>query len=145
MMAAAAVLLLVRTGAQTTEPSFVSSEPSVRFKGKQQIAVIRDRQGEQSRLTTEVRVRSGDQIRAEISVDETRPVEVGFLGKDGTWILLLAPALVEAGTYFSERAALFDETPTEGWVIAGHPEEVSRAKTTRSFDEVSVLPVIAEP
>jgi len=145
MMAAAAAPRLVRTSSENTGPSSVSSEPSVRFKGKQQIAVIRDRRGEQSRITTEVRVRPGDQIRAEISVDETRPIEVGFLGKDGTWILLLAPALVEAGTYFSERAARFDESPTEGWVIAGHPEEVSRAKTTRAFDEVSVLPVIAEP
>ena len=145
LAAAAALVLVTRSGLPVTGEDAVSSEPSIRFKGKVQLAVIRDRRGEQTRTATEVRVRPGDRLRAEISVDDSRPIEIGFLGKDGTWILLLAPALVEAGTYFSDRAAEFDETPTEGWIIAGRPEAVSRARAEVSFGDVSAIPVVAEP
>ncbi len=146
VFAAAAVLLLIaRPGSELARADAAVTEPSIRFKGKMQLAIIRDRRGEQTRSATEVRVRPGDRLRAEISVDDSRPVEVGFLGKDGTWVLLLAPALVEAGTYFSERAAEFDETPTEGWIIGGRPEAVLRARSQRSFDEVSTISVVAEP
>ena len=145
LAAAAALVLVTRSALQTTGEDAATSEPSIRFKGKLQLAVIRDRRGEQTRTATEVRVRPGDRLRAEISVDDSRPVEVGFLGRDGTWVLLLAPALVEAGTYFSERAAEFDEAPTEGWIIAGRPEAVSRARSEISFDDVSAIPVVAEP
>jgi hypothetical protein len=146
LAAAAAFALVARNGIQLPGADAATSEqPALRFKGKLQLAVIRDRSGDQTRSATEVRVRPGDRLRAEISVDDSRPVEVGFLGKDGTWVLLLAPALVEAGTYFSDRAAQFDETPTEGWVLAGRPEDVSRAKSERSFENVSAIPVVAEP
>ncbi len=146
VLAAAAVLVLVaRSGSHVATADAAVGEPSIRFKGKMQLAIIRDRRGEQTRTATDVHVRPGDRLRAEISVDDARPVEVGFLGKDGTWVLLLAPALVEAGTYFSERAAAFDETPTEGWIIAGRPEAVNRARTELSFADVSVISVVAEP
>ena len=146
VLAAAAVLLFVaRTAPELAMADAAVSEPSIRFKGKLQLAIIRDRRGDQTRTATEVRVRPGDRVRAEISVDDSRPVEVGFLGDDGTWVSLLTPTLVEAGTYFSDRAAEFDETPTEGWIIAGRPEAVSRARLSRSFTDVSVIPVLAEP
>jgi anti-sigma factor RsiW len=144
LLAAAAVLFLVRTG---TPPLSPASEvgPAVRFKGKIQLAVVRDRSGDQSRVATEVHVRPNDRLRVEVSVDDAAPLQVGFLGKDGTWIHLLTPAIVEAGTHLSERAAQFDETPTEGWILAGHPDDVNRAKLTRTFDDVSVIPILREP
>jgi hypothetical protein len=145
LAAAAALVLLARDGIVVAAPDAAVTEPAVHFKGKLQLAVIRDRSGDQTRSATEIRVRPGDRLRAEISVDDSRPVEIGFLGKDGTWIVLFAPALVQAGTYFSDRAAQFDETPTEGWILAGRPEDVSRAKAARSFEEVSAIPVVAEP
>jgi hypothetical protein len=146
LAAAAAFALVARNGIQLPGADAAASEqPAIRFKGKLQLAVIRDRSGDQTRSATEVRVRPGDRLRAEISVDDSRPVEVGFLGRDGTWVLLLAPALVEAGTYFSDRAAEFDETPTEGWIVAGRPDDVNRTKSERSFENVSAIPVLAEP
>lgn len=145
LAAAAALVLVTRGSLQIAGADAAVTEPAIRFKGKLQLAVIRDRRGEQIRSATEVRVRPGDRLRAEISVDDSRPVEVGFLGKDGTWVLLLAPALVEAGTYFSERAAQFDETPTEGWIVAGRPEAVAKARAERTLEDVSTVPVIVEP
>jgi len=146
VLAAAAVLVLVaRSGPHLSTADAAVGEPSIRFKGKMQLAIIRDRRGEQARTATEVRVRPGDRLRAEVSVDDSRPVEIGFLGRDGTWVLLLAPSVLEAGTYFSDRAAEFDEAPTEGWIIAGRPEAVDRARHERSFADVSVIPVVAEP
>jgi hypothetical protein len=144
LLAAAALLFLVRMPTTPLVPAV--TEPAVRFKGKMQVAVVRDRNGDQSRIATEVRVRPGDRLRVEVSIDEARSIEVGFLGKDGTWVLLLAPAFIEAGTHFSERAARFDDMPTEGWIIAGIPDDVSRARSRREgFEDVSVIPVIAEP
>ncbi|AKU98737.1 hypothetical protein AKJ09_05401 [Labilithrix luteola] len=146
LVAAAGLALVAQNGIPLTGGDGAGSgQSAIRFKGKLQLAVIRDRSGDQTRSATEVRVRPGDRLRAEISVDYSRPVEVGFLGKDGTWVLLLAPALVEAGTYFSDRAAQFDEAPTEGWILAGRPEDVKRAKSERSFENVRAIPVVAEP
>jgi hypothetical protein len=143
VLAAAAVLLVVRGRENPLVP--VANEPAVRFKGGMQIAVVRDRSGDQSRILGEVHVRPGDRLRVEVAIDDAQPIEVGFLGKDGTWVPLLAPALIEAGTHFSERAARFDDTPTEGWILAGHPDAVNRAKTTRVFDDVRIMVVVVEP
>ena len=149
LLAAAALLLIVRGrpgDPGVADPILVAPGPSIRFKGKKlQLAVVRDRQGDQSRVATEITVRPDDRLRVEVGVDDARPIEVGFLGKDGTWVLLLAPAVLEAGTHLSERSARFDDTPTEGWIVAGDPDDVARAKTTRAFDDVSVIPVVVEP
>lgn len=144
LLAAAAIFLVVR-GRDATPGGSMPTEPAVRFKGSMHIAVVRDRGGDQRRLLGEVRIQPGDRLRVEVSLDESRPVEVGFLGKDGTWLPLLAPALMEAGTHFSERAARFDDTPTEGWILAGYPEDVKHAKASHSFDDVSVVAIVTEP
>ena len=146
ILAAAAALVLVRGEIGHGPDDFVvgSGRPSTRFKGGLQIAVVRDRNGEQSRSTSDVGVRPSDRLRVEIGLDDARPLEVGFLAKDGTWVELVAPALVEAGTHFSERAARFDDTPSEGWILAGEPDEVNRARTSHSFDRVHVITVVAD-
>jgi len=74
MMAAAAALLLVRTSSENTGPSSVSSEPSVRFKGKQQIAVIRDRRRDPPRPPNAARVGPGGQFPGEVSASGARPL-----------------------------------------------------------------------
>jgi hypothetical protein len=146
LAAAAAVFFLVRSP-ETRAPTTVApstSAPATRFKGTIQLAVVRDRSGAQERLTSEVPVKPGDRIRVEVGVDDERPIVAGVLGKDGTWVVVLAPALLEAGTHLSERSARFDETPTEGWVLAGQPEEVERARMTRVFDSVTAIPIVIE-
>lgn len=146
VLAVAAVVLFFRgsrTAPLTRAPSI--EVEATRFKGDFQLAAIRERAGDQARLTNEVAVRSGDRIRVEVGVDGARPLEVGFLGKDGTWVLLLAPTILEAGTAFSEHSARFDDKPTEGWIIAGHPDAIDRARSTRDFGGVRVMSVRAEP
>lgn len=61
----------------------------------------------------------------------------GLLGKDGSWLVLLTPALLEAGTHFSERSARFDDAPTEGWILAGEPQTVEGARATHDFSQVA--------
>lgn len=144
LLAAAATLLVLR-GSHDPNVVALNEEMPTRFKGNIQLAAIRDRAGGQARLTTEVRVKPGDRVRVEVGVDDARPLEIGFLGKDGTWVLLMAPTNLEAGTSFSERSARFDDTPTEGWIIAGHPNEIERAKSTRKLDSVRSMAVRVEP
>jgi hypothetical protein len=145
LLAAALVFHVVRRPSSRDDPSPApTTESANRFKGDIQLAVVLDRGGDQRRLTTEVAVRPGDRVRVEIGVDSARPLVVGMLGKDGTWVVLLAPATLEAGTHFSERAAKFDDTPTEGWIVAGHPDDVERARMTKSFDKVRAIPVVVE-
>jgi predicted anti-sigma-YlaC factor YlaD len=144
LLAAAAVLVLYfRKPVETPTTPPVASE--TRFKGGVQLAVVRERDDRQVRLTNEVRIKAGDRLRVEIGVDGSRPVSAGILGKDGSWLVLLAPAMLEAGTHFSERAAKVDARPTEGWVIAGDPEAVERARMSRAWDGVTVIPIAVDP
>lgn len=145
-LAIAAVLFLILrpAGTRTIDPIGSSGDPATRFKGGIQVAIVLDREGDQRRLVNEVKVRPGDRIRAEVAVDSAQPLLAGMLGNDGTWVVLLAPTTLEAGTHFSERAARFDEAPTEGFVLVGHPDAVERARKTRRFDEVRAIPVVRD-
>jgi predicted anti-sigma-YlaC factor YlaD len=140
---AAAIAFLVR-GQGGISPSVLPDEPALRFKGKVGVAVVRDRAGDQERLTLEVPVRPGDRIRVEVGVADTRPIVAGVLGKDGSWLALVVPTLLEAGTYLSPKSARFDDAPTEGWIVAGAPDAVERAKVTRVFDDVTAIPIVVE-
>ena len=147
LLAAAAVLLVVRGREMTDEKPYAGAldDPQdTRFKGYVQLAIIRDRNGEQARVSQRVTVLPGDRLRVEVGVDGEQPIVVGMLGNDGTWIVLLAPALLEAGAYLSERAVRFDDAPTEGVILAGHPDAVERARMSRNFDGVTVVPVARE-
>lgn len=145
MLAAAAAFFVVRPVPSPVEPLPMESTARTRFKGDLQLTIVRDREGYQQRLSSEVRVKPRDRIRVEIGVSDERLIVVGMFGKDGTWVPLLLPAVLEAGTHISERAAQFDDSPTEGWILAGHPDAVERAKTTRMFDEIVAIPVVREP
>lgn len=143
LAAAAALLLLLRPPAPgPADP--VPPVPTIRFKGDLQVGIVRDRAGEQVRLTSEVPIRAGDRLRVEVAVDDARPIVAGVLGKDGSWLVLLAPSLLEAGTHYSEQAARIDEAPSEGWILAGEPDAVERARTTRLFEGVTAIPVVVE-
>jgi hypothetical protein len=146
---AAAVLLFlharvhdVRDG---TAPR-LTTLPETRFKGGMQLAAVIEHAGRQERVTREVRARPGDRLRIEVSIDQgQRAIVAGVLEKNGTWTPLLSATLLDAGTHFSEQAARFDEEPTDGWVLAGAPEDVERARRTREFLGVAVLPILASP
>ena len=115
-----------------------------RFKGGIGLAVVRERSGAQERVAGAVRVRPGDRLRIEVSLDQEQPIVAGILDADGTWAPLLVPTTLEAGTHFSDQAARFDASFTEGWVIAGPPDDVARARTTRDLHGVTVVPVQRE-
>jgi hypothetical protein len=122
------------------------SLPETRFKGGVQLAAVIEHGGQQERVTREVRARRGDRLRIEVSIDQgQRAIVAGVLEKNGTWTPLLSAALLDAGTHFSEQAARFDDKPTDGWVLAGAPEDVERARRTREFLGVAVLPILASP
>jgi hypothetical protein len=145
LAAAAAVFFVVRPVPSPAPRLPMESTARTRFKGDLQLTIVRDRDGYQQKLSAEVPVRPRDRIRVEIGVSDERPIVVGMFGKDGTWVPLLLPAVLEAGTHISERAAQFDDSPTEGWILAGHPDAVESAKKTRIFDEIMAIPVVREP
>ncbi len=152
LAAAAAVLLYLSVPSAPQHgitPSVVvsgMSAPSAsRFKGRLQVAVVRDRAGVQDRSTGPVAVRAGDRLRVEVGVDVPAPIEAGVLGKDGTWVELLAPRVLGQGTHYSEQSVRFDESPTDGWVLVGSPDAVEKARISRDFSAVIVVPVTVEP
>jgi hypothetical protein len=144
-LAAAAGIALFFFLRKPVETPVAPIASETRFKGAVQLAVIRERDGRQERLTSDLRIKAGDRLRVEIGVDGSRPVAAGILGKDGSWLVLLAPAMLEAGTHFSERSAKVDERPTEGWILAGDPEAVERARMSRAWEGVTVLPIAVDP
>jgi len=100
---AAAVLLFLR---------FRRDEATVRFKSADvHLSVVRERQGQQERLVSDVRVRPGDRIRTELALGSAQSVTAGVLDSTGAWVTLVTPATLEPGTHYSEVSALFDEHP----------------------------------
>jgi hypothetical protein len=141
-LAAAAMIALLARPAHHDAPEAPSA--TSRFKGGIGLAVVRERSGVQERVAGAVRVRPGDRVRIEVSLDQEQPIVAGILDADGTWAPLLVPTTLEAGTHFSDQAARFDARFTEGWVIAGPPDDVARARTTRDLHGVTVVPVQRE-
>ncbi len=150
--AAAVVLWLVAprgvTGAPTPPSSVVSSVPAgdvARFKGGLSVAVIRERDGRQERLTGPIEVEPSDRIRIEMVVDREEPITAGLLSNDGAWTLLQSPVALSAGTHYSDLAARFDATPTDAILLVGAPADVERARKVRNFEGVVALRVKSAP
>ena len=148
--AAAGAFLLVRPPVPSNGPVAMATSPEtaeptgVRFKGRPQIVVIREREGSQERLGADVGLRAWDRLRVEISVDDAATFEVGVLSEDGAWVTLLPPTMLTPGTHLTPQSVRFDDAPTAGWVLAGAPDAVDVARRTRSFEAVTVLPLHVE-
>jgi hypothetical protein len=160
LVAAAAVLVLVLGRAHPIPtdprpPTALAPQPfppgegppasDMRFKGALSVAAIRDRGGHQERLAGPFGVRAGDAVRIEVSVDHEGPITAGLLTDDGTWVVLLAPALLAKGTHDSEQSARFDATPTRAVLLVGDPAAVQRARQTRDFSGLVAWKVTPEP
>ena len=122
-----------------------STEATMRLKGPPVLAVVRERQGNQERFTSAIAVAPDDRLRLELTVDREGMYEAGLLGEDGSWLMLLSPTMLTPGAHFSEKAAHMDDTPTPGWLLAGPPEDVARARATRDFSGLAVLAVKVAP
>jgi hypothetical protein len=109
-----------------------AGDPETSFKGGAQVAVVRERGGRQERFVSTVVVRPGDRLRIEVALDRPGSILAGVLADDGTFLPLMAAATRGAGTHFSEQDARFDAEPTRGWVIAGSPDAIAKAKAARA-------------
>ncbi|CAN5725753.1 hypothetical protein BH11MYX4_BH11MYX4_19020 [soil metagenome] len=158
LAAAAAVVLLARSGGVKPPPAPEGSataapsapdriqmaplpEPDTTFKGGRQIAVVRERHGEQARFASAVAVRPGDRLRVEVALDREQAILGAVLSDDGSYLELMPLAVRGPGTHFSEKSAKIDGTPTYGTIIIGSPEAVARARATHQLDGVSSLRV----
>jgi hypothetical protein len=150
LLTAAALVLFVR--ARSADPALTGPgaqgsarvTEGVRFKGAGPLAVIRERGGAQARFAGKVGVRPGDGLRLEVALDAESELAAGLLGEDGSYVELIAPGRLSAGTHFSELAARFDEHPVAGWLIAGEPALIERARQARAPLEASALRVEVE-
>jgi hypothetical protein len=109
------------------------------FKGGIQIAVIRERAGEQSRLTGTVSVKPGDGLRVEVALDRDQTILAAVLGDDASWLELMSAGARSPGTHFSERSARVDATPLRGTILVGSPEAVKRARDTGGMQGVAAV------
>lgn len=118
-----------------------TSEPTTSFKGVRQVAVIRERDGEQKRFTGRVPVKEGDRLRVEVAIDREQTIVAGVLGEDGSYLELMPPAVRPTGTHYSEKSARVSAPPSNGTILVGTEEQVARAKKhlpTADLDEVRV-------
>lgn len=125
-LAAAAVLLLLlrepnRPEAPPTEAPVATgtSEPGTSFKGSLQVAVIRERNGEQKRFTGRVPVREGDRLRVEVAIDREQAILAAVEGDDGSYIELMPRAVRAPGTHYSEKSARVSGPPSNGKIVVG--------------------------
>jgi hypothetical protein len=145
LAAAAIFVLLARPAAG---PLLEPAAQTARFKGGEPavFAIVEHGRGaEQERVTGEVRVRAGDRVRVEVSVDHPSPIVAGVLEDDGAWTQLLAPAELDAGTHFSDLAARFDDPVRPARILVGAPEAVARGRTGGDLAGVVVLRILPAP
>lgn len=155
MAAAAAVVLWVHPWTGSSErsapvamappsPSLVEgppSEPDTRFKGSMQVAVIRERGDGQVRFAGPLRVKPGDRLRVEVALDRQQDILGAVLGEDGSYLELMPAGVRDAGTHFSELSARVDANPLRGVILVGAPGAIARARVTRNFDGLVVVPI----
>lgn len=155
LAAAAALLLLLRspstkdalaptapTAERPSAPVVTGDpDPETTFKGGIQVAVIRERAGEQARFTGVVRIRPGDRLRVEVALDREQAILAAVMGDDASWVELMSEGVRRPGTHFSERSARVDASPMQGTVLVGSPEAVARARSERRFEGVSAVRV----
>jgi hypothetical protein len=122
----------------TLPPGF--REPDTQFKGGMQIAVVRERGGQQARFSSMVSVRPGDRLRVEVALDHEQAILGAVLADDGSYLELMPQAVRGPGTHFSERSAKIDAAPTQGTILIGSPEAVARARDARNARGAKDLP-----
>jgi len=132
--AAAVVLLVVRSPTET-------SQGRITFKGGVQLAVIRERGGEQMRFTSRVPVQPGDRLMLEVSLDREQELLGAVIGDDDSYLELMPVEARGAGTHLSERAARVDASPLNATIIVGSEADVAQARKLRNFDDVTSLRV----
>lgn len=118
-----------------------TAEPSTSFKGVRQVAVIRERDGQQARFTGRVPVKEGDRLRIEVAIDREQTIVAGVLSEDGSYLELMPPVARPTGTHYSEKSARVSAPASNGTILVGTEEQVSRAKKhlpTTDLDEVRV-------
>jgi hypothetical protein len=147
VLAAAAVLfVMVRTPSTTFVTETLDPLERVTFKGGEplQLALVRERAGVQERVTGALRLRAGDRIRAEVSLDRSRPIEAVLVRDDGKRFPMLAPTALDVGVHFSPESIRFDAEAFAGFVIAGEPAKVEEALAKKVYDQVRVIRVQTE-
>lgn len=154
-LAAAAILVLVLRDknpvgdvapAPTAMPTesrvlMATAEPSTSFKGVRQVAVVRERGGEQKRFTGRVPVKEGDRLRVEVAIDREQTIVAGVLGEDGSYLELMPAVVRRAGTHYSEKSARVSSPPSNGTILVGTEEQIARAKShlpSADLDEVRI-------
>jgi hypothetical protein len=131
---------------KTPEPTPVGSggDPAgapFRFKGQLQVSVIIEHEGVQSRRIGPLSLDPGDRLRLEMALDHDQRVAAGVLADDGAWAELQAPALLTAGTHFSERSVAFHGDVPSGWLLAGDADALERARRTHTPNGVVAIRV----
>jgi hypothetical protein len=153
-LAAAAILVFVfrekkpsgdATMIPSITPSVATEEPSTSFKGVRQVAVIRERDGEQKRFTGRVPVKEGDRLRVEVAIDREQTIVAGVLSEDGSYLELMPPVVRPTGTHYSEKSARVSSPPSNGTILVGTEEQVSRAKNHVANADVDQVRVEWEP
>ncbi len=150
LAAAAVLLLLVRTpGTRETSPTILpptvvapsDPSPETTFKGGVQVAVVRERGGQQARFTGKVTVRPGDRLRVEVALDREQAILAALMGDDASWLELMSGETRRPGTHFSDRSARVDASPMNATLLVGTPEAVARARTMRLPEGVTAIRV----
>lgn len=151
-LAAAAALLFFLHGPKTPEPTAStpatsepvalvapSVEPTTTFKGGIQVAVVRERGGNQARFAGRVAVRPGDRLRVEVALDQEQDILAAIMGEDGSWLELMPQGARSSGTHFSDRSARVDASPLRGTVVVGSPDAMKRAKETKDASGLATI------
>lgn len=142
---AAGLLFALRPSPQKPHIGDDVPQEALRFKGQSvQLGVIRERAGQQARVTEGTRVKNGDRIRAELLLERSQTVSVVLVRQDGKQWSMLTPTALEPGVHYSPEAIRFDEERFVGYVLAGAPDAVNKAIAEQSYESVQRVHIETE-
>lgn len=121
------------TTAHSPEDTVPTGPSEMTFKGGVQLSVVRRRGESQTRMAGEARIRPGDQLRLEVSIDRESEFGAIIIGDDGSSMELMPTKKRGVGTHLSERSARIDADPLSGTIVVGPKDALERARAKGDF------------
>lgn len=142
-MIAAMTAVVLLPGPDVLPPG-TTSEDVIRMKGTP-AAVVRLRQGKQTRVSGDVAIRPGDQLRVEVTLQKPRVLAVALIADNGEVMWLLREGSFEAGVHYPHDDAVTVTDPdTRGRLLIGRPGAVQQAVRTREYGGVRVIRLVPD-
>lgn len=111
----------------------------IHLKGGASLGLQITRDGQQFLIYGQAKLRQGDVVRVQLELAGPTVITVGLLQESGEWTAILVDTELDRGVHTLSNPIGVGPNGTVGWVVAGGPEVVQQATSTRRFGTVMTV------